>query len=229
MSNAEFIRMLARPSLFSGLSPAHIERIAGISVERTYGSHDLVFRQDEVCNTLFVVKKGAVRLCRLSSDGQETVVQDMRPGESIGETALLQQGRHLVHCMALDSPTVLIEVNGEGLMRLMDEDRSLGGALVGAICRGVTSLVERVEELSAAGAAKRLARYLVRLPSRTQADGLHIELAGSKRQLASSLRMSPETLSRILRRWREEGIVGSSRGDVQVCDARALQAVADSA
>ena len=98
--------------------------------------------------------------------------------------------------------------------------------MIGSLCMRLVSLVERVEELSLVQAGTRLARWLLRQPARGTAEAT-VELSLPKKELAAHLAMTPETLSRLLRRWEDEGWVRNERTRVVLQDARALLALAD--
>jgi CRP-like cAMP-binding protein len=91
----------------------------------------------------------------------------------------------------------------------------------------LVSLVERVEELSLAQAGERLARWLLRQPASGSPERLEVELSMSKRDIASHLAMTPETLSRLLRKWQEQGWIESRRSSVVIQSADQLSALAD--
>jgi DNA-binding MarR family transcriptional regulator len=101
--------------------------------------------------------------------------------------------------------------------------------MVGSLCMRLISLVERVEELSLVNAGSRLARHILRQPGSGPSDRVRIDLAMSKKDLAAHLSMTPETLSRLLRRWQDEGLVESERGSVTVLEPGKLLAIADGA
>ena len=85
------------------------------------------------------------------------------------------------------------------------------------------------EELSTIQAGERLARWLLRQPSRMDGSATVIELGLAKKELAAHLAMTPETLSRLLRRWHEDGWIESERASVRVLRGERLVALADGA
>jgi CRP-like cAMP-binding protein len=89
------------------------------------------------------------------------------------------------------------------------------------------SLVERIEELSLVNAGSRLARYLLHQPGHGPSASVQIDLPMSKKDLAAHLSMSPETLSRLLRRWQDLRWIDSDRASVTVLAPQRLLALAD--
>src|SRR6185295_11893846 len=102
-------------------------------------------------------------------------------------------------------------------------------AMVASLSTWLLRLVGRVEELTVMSAGARLARYLLDLPSSSSPDGLAVELPLAKKDLAASLGITPETLSRLLRKWQDLEIVRGDGSSIAVLDSDALVAVAEDA
>ena len=168
-----------------------------------------------------------MRLYRLSADGREQVVHQARTGGTFAEAALFRHGRYPVFAEALATPTRLLLVRGEPFLELFRSEPQLAESMVASLCQRLLGLVERVQELGIVSAEARLAWRLSRLPARREGGVLTIELSGTKRELARELAMTPETLSRLLKRWREGGLVEVRGAEIRVLDVPALLARAD--
>jgi CRP-like cAMP-binding protein len=156
-------------------------------------------------------------------------VHHLGAGQTFAEAALLNMGRYPASAVATETPTEVVEIGGEPFSRLFRDDPRLSAAMVGSLCMRLISLVERVEELSLVNASARLARHLLRQPGHGPSGRVRIDLAMPKKDLAAHLSMTPETLSRLLRRWQDQGLVETERGSVTVLDPERLLALADGA
>jgi len=204
-----------------------LERIAQGCRWRTLAAGETLFLEGQPCRAFYAIHTGGVRLYRLGPEGREHVVHNLRTGATFAEAALLSFGRFPVHAVATEQPTELLEIGREPLLRLFREEEHLGPAMVGSLCMHLVSLVERIEELSLAQAGERLARWLLRQPASGAGGRLEVELPMSKRDIASHLAMTPETLSRLLRRWQEQGWIESRRSSVVIQAADPLSALAE--
>lgn len=227
MSAEQISADLRQVPYFKNLPADLIERIAAGSAVRTFTSGEMVFHQGEPARALFVVRKGGVRIYRVSSDGQAQVLHHMRAGQSFGEAAVLSFHRYPVHATAVESPTEIVEIGAQAFLHAFREDPRLSAAMVSSLCIWLHELVERIEELSVPSAATRLARYLLRQPARGNAERLEIELSMAKKELAAHLAIVPETLSRILRRWQDVKIVSSDGRALSILDSRRLTEIAE--
>jgi CRP/FNR family transcriptional regulator len=229
MSDADPRALLRELPHFRGLAPDLLDAIAAGSRVRRFDAGAVVFVEREPCKAFFAVLAGSVKLYRSQPDGREQVVNHLHVGATFAEAALMSFGHYPVGAVALETPTELLEVGGTPLLRLLREDARLAPAMISSLSVRLVSLVERVEELSTIQAGERLARWLLRQPARDARGALEIELGMAKKELAAHLAMTPETLSRLLRRWQEEGWLESERTFVRVLAVARLSAVADGA
>ena len=212
---------------FRNLPRELVDAIAAGSRMLELRAGETIFTQGSEATGFFAVVEGAARVCRISPDGREQVLHHLRAGQSFAEAALLSFGRFPAHAIATEDGTQVIEIGATTFLRLFREDPRLSAAMVGSLCMWLLSLVERIEELQVASAPSRLARYMLRLPATGAHDPLQVELPMAKKELAAHLAITPETLSRLLRRWQDSGVVETRGRHLALLDSRVLLAIAD--
>lgn len=213
--------------LFAALDAATIAKIGAGSRRVRHEAGDPVLREGEPCRGLFVVVAGGVKLFRVSPDGKEQVLQRVRPGQTFAEAAVLTMKHYPANAVATESPTELVEIGAGPFLRLFEDDPKVARVMVASLSKWLLRLVGKVEELTVLSAGARLARYLLDLPSETTDEGAAIALPLAKRDLAASLGITPETLSRLLRKWQDHEVVRSDGPTIVVLDADVLMALAD--
>jgi CRP-like cAMP-binding protein len=229
MQERSLVALIRALPLFAALDPKTLEVIASGSRLRKLAADESVIREGEPVRAFFVVVSGAVRIFRLSPDGREQVLQRVRPGQTFAEAAVLSMKRYPANAVATDDGTEIVEIGSETFLRLFEGDGRVAKAMVASLSTWLLRLVNKVEELTVLSAGARLARYLLDLPSTTTAEGAVIELPLAKRELAGSLGITPETLSRLLRKWQDREVVKSEGSTIVVLDADVLMALADDA
>lgn len=227
MTSSDLALDLARLPHFSSLAPDLLEQVArGVRLAK-FQAGGVVFFQGEEARAFFAIRRGAVKVYRMSADGREQVLHTLREGRTFAEAAVLSFGIYPAHCVVLEDGTELLEIEGKTLLRLFKDDSRLAASMVSSMAIWLHGMVERVEELQIASAGARLARYLLKLPAKGARDPLELELPLAKKDLAAHLAITPETLSRLLRRWQDQGIVDSQGRKLLLLDSRVLTAVAD--
>ena len=227
MSSSDHAQDLARLPHFSSLAPDLLAQVAsGVRLAK-FQAGGVVFSQGEEARAFFAIRRGAIKVYRLSPDGREQVLHTLREGRTFAEAAVLSFGIYPAHCVALEDGTELLEIEGKNLLRLFKADPRLAASMVSSMAIWLHGMIERVEELQVASAGARLARYLLKLPAKGAHDPLELELPLAKKDLAAHLAITPETLSRLLRRWQDQGLVDSQGRKLLLLDSRVLTAVAD--
>jgi CRP/FNR family transcriptional regulator len=211
---------------FQALEPELFERVVACAELRELERGETVFLHGDKARAFFVVRSGSVRVYRSTPDGREQVVHHLRAGQSFAEPAVLSIGRYPVNAIALESPTELVAVDARFVELLKGEPR-LSIAIVSSLSMRLLGLVERIEELSIASAPARFAHYLMKLPAQGAQGHVVVHLPLAKKDLATHLAIAPETLSRLLRRWQDRGLVRSKGRTLELLDTRTLLAIAD--
>ena len=223
----EVAATLAALPHFRELSPDVLQRVVAVSSELRLATDETLFRAGQKCDAFFVVREGLVRVYRLAPDGRQQVVHHVGPGRSFAEAALFHHGIFPANAAAAE-PSRVIRIDGAGFLRLLADERALAGSMVGSLCGWLHTLLDRIEVLTLISAGSRLATYLLRLPARDVGGELRVALPLPKKGLAAELSITPETLSRLLARWRDRGLVRVDGAEIALLDVRTLQTLADS-
>lgn len=212
---------------FRALPDDLLQSIAAGSRRVTLEAGQTVFAEGEPVRAFYLVRSGAVKVYRISADGREQVLHHLGEGRTFAEAAVLTMATYPAHAVAIAPVTSLVEIGAQRFLALFREDPRLAAAMVSSLSMWLIGLAERVEELSVASATARLAHYLLRLPSRIEKGVTTLDLPFAKKDLAAHLAITPETLSRLLRRWQDAGLVRGHGRTLEILDERLLVAVAD--
>lgn len=223
MDQTERTRRLMEVPPLRGLAPTVVDQLSRSSREVQLRRGECLFREGDPCRAFFVVVQGGITLFRPLPDGRIQVLRRLRPGQMFAEAALLTMTSYPVHAEANEAETSVIEVDGRVFLELFRSDPHVAAAMVASLSNWLLQLVDRIDELSIANAGARLARHLLRRPSRATKAGFEVELGQSKRELAEQLAITPETFSRLLKKWKEAGWVESDGKSVTIRDAEALE------
>ncbi len=82
-------QLLSNIAPFEGLSPAVLDELASRAVEHELMAGDILMREGDSGDSLFVVASGRLRAYVQNGDGRITVVGEIPAGESVGEMAIL--------------------------------------------------------------------------------------------------------------------------------------------
>ena len=209
--------------LFAGLTPEQQADVATLARPVTVGPGETFVRVGARHAPLFVVHAGMVKLSRTTADGRSTTLQVLGPGEVGGETWLLTGERPDNDVVALEAARMCV-FEPAALDTLVRTFPSVGVALLRSLAVRLHSAERMLAARTLADVGARLAAYLLDCPTTWGAGGTataHLPMA--KKDIATFLGTSPETVSRRLRAFEHDGLVRVRGTDVEILDPAGLE------
>lgn len=211
--------------LFSQLKQDELATVLRQAEAHQFGPGEVVFRQGENAAHFFLVTSGQVRLYRVSPTGEEKVIDLIRPGSLFAEAVSFMGGRYPVHAAAVDQVR-LASFAFDDLNRALRDSPGLAFRMMGGMAMRIHGLVNEIDHLACGSAGQRLVYYLLDL-LRDAPDPKRIHLRVPKNVVASRVGVKPETLSRLLARLKDSGILEVHDEWLIVHDEARLKGVLD--
>lgn len=205
----ELIELLKKSLLFSGLKDADLAELATITVRRKFKKGESLFSEGDEATGFYLLVSGSIKLCRMSHDGREKVLHFVQPRETFAEAAFFGDGKYPAEARALASGEALY-LPKTGFLELMARNPNFSLNLVVSLSLMLRQFARQIEELSFADVTSRLASFLIRRADEKSASygGItYLDLGVKKGELASRLGTASETISRTLRKLKDEGII----------------------
>jgi|SRR5699024_299046 len=207
--------------IFSNLNRKEMKEIAAITVEKSFSKGEMIYMSGDKGGQLYVIHAGKVKINRYTDTGKEQVIRVLGPGEFMGELSLFSPTSLSDNAESLEDTTMCV-INGEKLKELMKIYPDIGFKIMEELSHRLDKVENLLENTNLYTVEERLAQTLL---SMSDENG-EIILSMSKRDLASHIGMSQETLSRKLTAFQELGIIrliGHRR--VIILNKRALEEI----
>ncbi len=216
---------VSRVPIFAGLSSHDQERVTALARPLLLSEGEFAYSPGTVA-PLMVVHTGRLKISRLSADGSEQLIRVLGPGEFTGETAVLSGHVPDDHAAALDDCGLCVFHHND-LAALVREHPEIGLRMLAAISERLSDTEHRLNALTTRGVESRLAGYLLGLPHRRDHLSL-VTLPLAKKDVASLLDTTPESLSRALRSLSGKGVISIGTGrSVSITRPDVLQQIVD--
>lgn len=217
--------------LFGGAALGHAETAAlnESTRARRVPAGLLVFAQSERARGLLLVVDGDVALGLRGSDMAFRTERHLHGPAWLDLSAGWLGEVHAIDARAMTSATIA-EISREAMGAVLERFPALARRLVTTLAREVRALAVNTHDLMHKDAPARLAAWL---HERCQPDPVHperalIQLPMRKRDIASQLAITPETLSRLMRSFTSQGVLQVAGYTVHVTDPAALATIARS-
>ncbi|MSQ68508.1 MAG: cyclic nucleotide-binding domain-containing protein [Gammaproteobacteria bacterium] len=130
-NDTDRIRILLRSvRLFRSLSPRDMERVGEWTKILQFTEGDIILREQEIGDSMYVVLEGTVEVFVMDDDGKLMVLGRLTRGHYFGEQALLpsSSGRRNASVRAI-APTTLVQVAKRYMQAILGRDDKLSLAL----------------------------------------------------------------------------------------------------
>lgn len=188
--------------IFHNLTEDEKWEVAQITRELTVSKGEEIYAMDDSVDSLYVIHSGLVKIYRLSDTGKEQVLRVLRPGNFFGELALFSNSPMTDFAEALEECTMCV-FEGRAVRELMVKYPEISLKVLEELSRRLVRTEQLLEDISLHSVERRLAQALLDLSGE---DG-EVELEMSKKDLASQIGMTSETLSRKLTSFQEQGLI----------------------
>ena len=199
-------RVLRHP-LFHPLDEIAQQRLLAAMREYRHPTETLLIRQGQAATHFFLVLEGRVKLFRISVDGQEKVVEIIQAGQTFAEAVMFMQ--HSVYPVFAETlaATHIVSIPNELMLQVLSEHPKSCLHLLGHLSIRLHMRLGELETLTLQNATQRFALYLIQQLENRAAESADIDLMLPKHLIAARLSMQPETLSRLMARLRDEGLI----------------------
>lgn len=170
---------------------------------------DTLFREGDAFNAIAAVRSGTVKTNVFDSNGDEQVLGFFLPGEVIGLNAI-HHAKYPCNAIALDT-VMLCRFSFPKMALLASKMPELQTQLFRLLSQDIGKATLLAGDYSA---DQRIAAFLISLSRRYAVRGFsarQFNLTMSRSDMASYLRLAPETVSRILRRFQDSGLISVNR------------------
>jgi len=159
------VGLLREVDLFAGMSPEQLREISRSLPMQTCVVGGLVTSPEDEDERLYIVKRGRVRLYRLTPDGKQLTLEILDKGRIVGRMSWLGQELSEVYAEAVEE-TLVCSFTPEELRRLIDRFPAVGVNIIRYLSDRLASSEREREIMAFRSVEQRLAARLLDLLER---------------------------------------------------------------
>ncbi|MGH7017644.1 MAG: Crp/Fnr family transcriptional regulator [Caulobacteraceae bacterium] len=222
-------RALAAMRLFKGVNDEAMAAAAERARTHRWPRAAVLFNQGDDGVRAHIVIEGAVRIVQSGSDGAQSLMRLVGPGEIFGAVALFTDGRYPADAVAV-SETLEASWSEADLAALMHAYPEVAINFVRTVGARLQETQNRVRELATQSAPRRLASALVRLARQAgerSDEGILISFALRRIDVAALSGTTLYTASRLLSAWERAGWIESRSQHIRLVKPQAIERIAE--
>ena len=206
MTHLDFLRNV---SLFESLDQQELEALSDVTFTRTFSKDNVIILAEEEGDTLFILKKGQVKVSIVSEEGRGVILSLLGPGSVFGELSLLDGKPRSANVVATEE-TDLLMLRRADFLQLIYKTPQIATALLAELATRMRKTDRQIEGLALLDVTSRISDTLLQLATEQgaeTADGVTIESRPTHQELANMSGTTRETVSRVLKRLEGQGYI----------------------
>ncbi|ADD69195.1 transcriptional regulator, Crp/Fnr family [Denitrovibrio acetiphilus DSM 12809] len=190
--------------MFAFLNDQIKELLLSSASEKTFKKYDFLYMQGDDVSKAFVVSEGWVKISRINENGGECVVRVAAANESVGEDEILSAKQYgftaqvitpaLIYQIPKSAYDMAYKIDKEAVKEAIEQDTQYS----------VTADNDIVTDPYIA--MGRLVEFLMSIGDNRSRKEMIVNLPYDKHLVAARLLMTPETLSRCLKKLKDIGV-----------------------
>ncbi len=217
------LSVISKTPLFRGLPENQLEEIKRITVSRNYNKGEALFFEGDEGNGFYIVAQGQVKIFKLSLEGKEHILHILGPGDPFGEVPVFSGRPFPANAQSLIKSCILF-LPRTAFIKLITTNPSLSLNMFAILSTRLREFTVQIENLSLKEVPERVASYLI-YQSDEQGHQDFVDLRISKKQLASMLGATPETLSRMFAKMSDQGLIEVEGRRIRLLDRQKLTTI----
>ena len=215
--------------LFSELDDKQLDRLVQMCHPIRLDDGEALFEAGDPAKRFFLVVMGQIKLSRLALNGNEKVIEVVMPGYTFAEALMFgDRPAYPVRATAIGAAE-LIAFNSADFLALLRESVDTCFRVMGDMSMRLRRMIKEIDDLTLQSASGRVAGFLCGKLVQQDRHGASLDLDIPKGVLASRLSVKPETFSRILHSFSDQGLVKVRGSRIEILDLEGLQRCAESA
>jgi CRP/FNR family transcriptional regulator, cyclic AMP receptor protein len=223
MNRAQFLQNIP---LFEGLTAAQTHAISADLVKRQFAQGDIIFREGDPGEVLYIVHTGRVRIFVSGSHSETSVILFGKAGDIFGELAIVDGLPRSASAAAVEE-AVVYTLERHTFRNHMRHYPQLALNFMKLLSVRVRYNTHKVNSLASMSVPSRLARQLLTLAQdygRVHPDGVLIHSHLTQTELASLIGATRESTNKALATFRRQELIGWHEGQIVILDPEALRA-----
>lgn len=192
--------------IFNHLSEEQMDEVMEVVRSVQFKKGETIYRAEEAADSLYIIHRGQVKIYRLAESGKEQMIRILNPGDFTGEFALFKQSVHQTYAEAL-ADTQICMIHREDIQHLLTAYPSISLKILSEFSERLENAEKQATTIATEKVDTRIAVFLVECIERTDGEKADIVLPMSRKDVASYLGTTPETVSRKLTEFEEAGLI----------------------
>jgi CRP-like cAMP-binding protein len=211
-------------SVITNLPPDELATLTANMSTQIYKKGEIIFRDGAFATGIFFIQNGKAKKYKVDKDGKEQIIYVANTGEIMGYHALLAEERYPDSAAVLEDSEIDF-IPKEDFFEVLENSKILPQRLLKILSHEFFVLANSIALFAQRSVRDRFATQLVFMREKYKEDftpGMSVEINMSREDLASLVGTARENILRILKDFKEEGILETKGRKIIIKDVTKL-------
>lgn len=191
--------------IFNHLENEQMDEIMNATKSLSFKKGEIIYKAGDESDSLYIVSRGRIKIYHLSENGKEQLLRILDPGDFTGELALFKEDVHEAYAEAMVDTNVCT-ITRQELQGYLIKYPSISLKVLTEFSQRLATSEKQTARVATETVETRIALFLVECVEEGN-ESLEFKLPMSKKDLASYLGTTPETISRKFADMEGEGLI----------------------
>ncbi|GAA0727210.1 Crp/Fnr family transcriptional regulator [Clostridium malenominatum] len=188
---------------------------------KEYGKNNIVYLQNQECKTVDIILRGEVLVQKIEANGNILTINTFEVGDTLGSNLIFASKKAYPMTVITKSNCTLLHIDSKLVLKLCQRDEIFLIKFLQNISDRTVFLTDKIKSIALKTIRQCIIDYLIY--QYYQQKSLKVKLDMSKKDLAEKLGVQRPSLSRELRKMRDEGLIDFDAYSITIKDANILK------
>ena len=209
------IEKLKQTPIFENLTIEEYDKLSSISTIKNYQKDNIIFYRGDKPKYLYLLLDGSVKIYTHNNKGNEVILKMLDETSLIAELASLEDINYPANCMAQKDST-LLAIKFDKFKEIFLNDAKFLLMFIKSLTKKIMYLESVIESNVKLDAKAKITKYIY------ENEEEFIKTSNAK--IARGLNITPETFSRIIKKFKDEGILVNESNKFSITNKDSLKA-----
>ncbi len=213
--------IVLKKSLFGVFSNDEVEHLKAHSDCNYFKKNQFLFLEASYPRGVYCINQGRVKIFKRGDEGKEQIIHIAKSGELIGFRAMFSGEPYNVAAETLEESNICF-IGKDEFLSMMDSNPTLRNGIIKELSKELAERAEFITNMAQKSVRERLAFALILLMNIYEDEPINL----SREDMANFVGTATETLIRLLKDFKEEGLIEVQTRKLIVLDAKKLMDIA---
>lgn len=215
-----------KDGIFCDLSNEDAQDVSKHKMTHTYKKGQTLFIQGNHPFGLYCINKGNIKVTKVGTDGKESIVRIVKPGDVLGHRSLFSDDNYNATATALEETTVCF-IDRQYITSLLAEKPSVALHMINKLSIDMGIAEGKVASFHQKNVRERLAELLLLLSNshgvQDGEKGIRLDIKLTREEMSTMIGAANETTIRFLSELKDAGLIYQEGKTLYIKDSKELE------